>query len=86
MHSRGRAFVKFVFPEHAVQALPKIHMSIVQGRLIRAIPASPPKEAPVGVEKIMGSGKKSSSSYKRQLEEKLKQVTFRVVATLSAFI
>ncbi|XP_055389093.1 uncharacterized protein LOC129618349 [Condylostylus longicornis] len=72
LQNKGRAFVTFTFPEHAVKALPKIHHSIIQGRVVRAFPAQPKKE-PLVVEKVAGGKKKASSSYKRQLEEKLKQ-------------
>ncbi|CBZ50619.1 probable RNA-binding protein 19, related [Neospora caninum Liverpool] len=76
---RGFGFVTFVFPEHAVAALPRLNGSIFQGRLLGAFPARPDttreRRLQLREERRLARQKKlAGSSYKaRKLEQLVNQ-------------
>ncbi|XP_053992119.1 multiple RNA-binding domain-containing protein 1-like [Hylaeus volcanicus] len=71
--SVGRAFIQFAFPEDAIKAAAEAHLSLFEGRIIRVKGARPPLGKNESHEKVVGYLKKRNSSYKKQLEEKLKK-------------
>ncbi|GAM25520.1 hypothetical protein SAMD00019534_086950 [Acytostelium subglobosum LB1] len=67
--SKGIAFLLYMVPENAVQAMTEMDGKIIQGRLVHILPA---KNAPHTVKKANAEDEKNTSSYKKQQERELK--------------
>mmetsp|Transcript_14237 Transcript_14237/g.28562 ORF Transcript_14237/g.28562 Transcript_14237/m.28562 type:complete len:681 (-) Transcript_14237:102-2144(-) len=67
---KGSAFAQFVFPEHALAALSRLHLSVFQGRLLHVRGAAPKPVKGPAMEKVQGGRSKAKSSFKKEQEER----------------
>ncbi|MFN4352998.1 MAG: hypothetical protein ACK4F6_19555, partial [Hylemonella sp.] len=64
---KGFAYVLFMFPAHAVQAMAALDGQIFQGRLMHVLPARDKPVPPLPVDED-GAGEGAGSSYKAKKE------------------
>ncbi|KAL6058709.1 Multiple RNA-binding domain-containing protein 1 [Balamuthia mandrillaris] len=71
--STGLAFVKFMFPQHAVDAFTALDGSIFQGRLIHILPAAKKENEENGTQS--NSADSAASAFKKQKEAQLQETS-----------